>query len=112
MHCCGIDHSHPHPTNATMFGRCYPPAEVASVGDNPFRIRQHLSDFVAKHLSSTLSFKKWKSDSPFKFGEALGQRRGRHAQRCCGFGEGFVISYRHQVRQLLDREIHDRRFAG
>jgi hypothetical protein len=95
MHCCGIDHSHAHATNTTMFGRRYPPAEVASVSDNPFRIGQHLSNFVAKHLASTLSFKKWKSDPPFKFREALGQRRGGDAQRGSGFGERLVIGYRH-----------------
>jgi hypothetical protein len=65
MHRSGIDHSHADSTDTTMFRCRYPATEVAGVGDNPFCIRQHLSNFVAKHLSPTLTFKKWKPDTAF-----------------------------------------------
>lgn len=112
VHCRGIDHSDAHPTNATMFRGTDPSAEVTSVSNNALCVRQHLTGFLTQQLTTTLAFKQWKAESTFEFGQTLRQSRRGHTKRCRRFGEGFVISHRDQIGQLLNSEIEQRPLRG
>jgi hypothetical protein len=56
-------------------------------------------------LAPPLTLKQWETETPFKFGEALRERRGRHTQRGRRFGEGLVICGSNEIGQLLHGQV-------
>ena len=77
----GINHSHSHATNATMFRSTDPAAQITSVGDDSLRVGKNFARLFSQKLTPALSFKQGETQPTLEFGQPLRESGGGHAER-------------------------------